>query len=37
MKKKYSIEIPEYISIEKYQELTNLEHLSEIGKMVKNN
>ena len=35
MKKKYSIEIPEYISIEKYQELTNLEHLSEIGKMVK--
>ena len=35
MKKKDSIEIPEYISIEKYQELTNLEHLSEIGKMVK--
>lgn len=35
MKKKYSIEIPEYISIEKYQELTNLEHLSDIGKMIK--
>jgi len=35
MKKKYSIEIPEYISIEKYQELTNLEHLSDIGKMVR--
>ena len=35
MKKKYSIEIPEYISIEKYQELTNLEHLSDIGKMIR--
>ena len=35
MKKKYSIEIPEFISISKYQELTNMEHLTEIGKMVR--
>lgn len=35
MKKNYQITIPEFISIEKYQELTNLEHLSDIGKMVK--
>tara|TARA_R110000803_G_scaffold51443_1_gene106326 strand:- start:569 stop:1324 length:756 start_codon:yes stop_codon:yes gene_type:complete len=35
MKKKYSIEIPEFISISKYQELTNMEHLTDIGKMVK--
>lgn len=35
MKKKYSIKIPEYLSIEKYQQLQNLEHLSDIGKMVK--
>ena len=27
--------MPAFISIEKYQELTNLEHLSDIGKMVR--
>lgn len=35
MKKNYKIEMPAFISIEKYQELTNLEHLSDIGKMVR--
>ena len=34
MKKNYNITIPEYLSIEKYQRLQNLEHLSDIGKMV---
>jgi len=35
MKKNYKIEMPAFISIEKYQELTNMEHLSDIGKMVR--
>ena len=34
MKKNYNITIPEYLSIEKYQRLQNLEHLSDIGKLV---
>jgi hypothetical protein len=34
MKKNYSITIPEYLSIEKYQRLQNLEHLSDLGKLV---
>ena len=33
--KNYKITIPEFISISKYQELSTLEHLSDIGKMVK--
>ena len=35
MKKNYQITIPEYLSISKYQELSNLEHLTDIGKMVR--
>ena len=35
MKKNYNITIPEFIAIEKYQELSNMEHLSDVGKMVK--
>ena len=34
MKKKYKLEIPEYLSIDKYQQLQNLEHLSELGKLI---
>ncbi len=34
MKKNYNITIPEYLSIEKYQRLQNLEHLSDLGKLV---
>lgn len=34
MKKNYNITIPEFLSIEKYQRLQNLEHLSDIGKMI---
>ena len=35
MEKKYSIKIPEYLSIARYQQLQNLEHLSELGKMIR--
>ena len=35
MKKKYNIEIPEYLSIDRFQKLQNLEHLSELGKMIR--
>jgi len=31
---KYKIEIPEYLTIGDYQAITNLEHLSEMEKMV---
>jgi hypothetical protein len=34
-KKKYSIEIPEYLSIDRYQKLQSLEHLSDLGKIVR--
>lgn len=34
MKKNYKIEIPEYLSINRYQRLQNLEHLSELGKLI---
>ncbi len=35
MKKKYNIEIPEYLSIDRFQKLQNLEHLSDLGKMIR--
>ena len=35
MKKQYQIKIPQYLSIGRYQQLQNLEHLSELGKMVR--
>ena len=35
MKKNYNIEIPEYLSIDRFQKLQNLEHLSELGKMIR--
>ncbi len=34
MKKNYKLEIPEYLSIGIYQQLQNLEHLSELGKLI---
>ena len=34
MKKNYKLEIPEYLSIDLYQQLQNLEHLSELGKLI---
>ena len=34
MKKNYKLEMPEYLSIEIYQQLQNLEHLSELGKLI---
>jgi hypothetical protein len=34
MKKKYTLEIPEFLTISKHQELQNLEHLSELGKLI---
>ena len=34
MKKNYKLEIPEYLSIDRYQRLQNLEHLSELGKLI---
>lgn len=35
MKKNYNITIPEYLSVDRFQQLQNLEHLSELGKMIK--
>ena len=34
MKKNYNITIPEYLSIDRYQRLQNLEHLTELQKLV---
>ena len=34
MKKNYKLKIPEYLSIDIYQQLQNLEHLSELGKLI---
>ena len=34
MKKNYKLEMPEYLSIDIYQQLQNLEHLSELGKLI---
>ena len=33
--KNYKIEIPQYLSIARYQQLQNIEHLSELGKLIK--
>ena len=35
MKKNYNITIPEYLSIDRFQQLQNIEHLSELGKIVR--
>jgi hypothetical protein len=34
MKKNYKIDIPEYLSIDRYQRLQNLEHLTELEKLI---
>ena len=33
--KNYKITIPEYLSIDRFQKLQNIEHLSELGKMIR--
>jgi hypothetical protein len=35
MKKKYSLKIPKYLSIARYQQLQNIDHLTELGKLIK--
>ena len=35
MKKNYKLEIPEYLSIDRYQKLQSMEHLSDLMKLVK--
>lgn len=34
-KKNYKIEIPEYLSVNRFQQLQNLEHLTDLGKMIR--